>query len=94
MQVLLCRAQNTLLFLRGDAFQAIAVETVFSEANFDEDQGVAILHNNIDFTFMATVVSGNKFESLLPEVIAARIFCELAYAMTGLLQSMVGVWVQ
>ena len=93
MHVFFSGTQNTLLLLSCDAFQTAAIEAIFPEANFDKNQRITLLKNEVNFTSSSAIVSGNQFESLLLEIFTARIFCMLAYAMTRLVQSRVKEWV-
>ena len=86
LQVLFSGAHNALLFLRGDAFQRTAKKIVFSESDFYEYQGLTFLHDEVNFTTLAVIVSGHQLEPLLPEKFTARILCMLTLAIAGLAQ--------
>lgn len=86
LQVLFSGTHNALLFLRGDAFQSAAIKIIFPESDFYEYQGLTFLHDEVNFTTVAVIVSGYQLESLLPEKFTARILCVLTLAITSLAQ--------
>ncbi len=86
LQVLLSGANNTLLFLCGDAFQSATIKIIFPVSDFYKYQGLSFLHDEVNFTTVAVIVSGHQLESLSPEKFTARILRVLALAIAGLAQ--------
>lgn len=70
---MMCRGNYTRLLFLGNALQGAAVAVGFAVSDLDNDEGVAIFHDQIQFALFAAKITANRLQSLA-EQIAVGVF--------------------
>ena len=78
LQVMLGSYCQAGLFAGIDTFRWTSVTTVIAITYLDEEQGVIFTHYQVYFSAATGIVSFNKLEALLLEVITGKIFRRVA----------------
>ena len=72
---MMCRGNYTRLFFRRNALQSAAVAVGFAVSDLDNDEGLSIFHDQVQFAQSASEITANRLQPLSQQIIVSAFFC-------------------